>query len=233
MEYDVQRYDLDLTYDPNTDELSGTATIGARATQTVGVQPRFHRADGQFRRDRRCERSLDTRRAGTDDRANRRHQEQGGVHGGNRLPRRPELSPELGGSGFIHTDDGAVIVGEPHGAATWFPANDHPTDKASFTFHWTVPEGLEVVANGIPKGQQTDNGWRTWTWDAVDPMATYLATVSIGELDIHAYKAKGLPYWDAIDPVLFEPPPPPPTITPTDGEQMLLLRRSPIPPTSG
>ena len=52
-------------------------------------------------------------------------------------------------------------------------------------------------------------------------MATYLATASIGELDIHAYKAKGLPYWDAIDPVLFEPPPPPPTITPTDGEQML------------
>src|SRR5207342_1300569 len=35
--YDVQHYDLDLTYDPNTDELSGTATIGARATQNLSA----------------------------------------------------------------------------------------------------------------------------------------------------------------------------------------------------
>src|SRR6185436_19550871 len=35
--YDVQHYDLDLTYDPDTDELSGTATIGARATQNLSA----------------------------------------------------------------------------------------------------------------------------------------------------------------------------------------------------
>ena len=145
----------------------------------------------------------------------------------------PEPLPELGGSGFIHTDDGAVIVGEPHGAATWFPANDHPTDKASFTFHWTVPEGLEVVANGVPTGQVTNDGWTTWTWDAVDPMATYLATASIGELDIHAYKAKGLPYWDAIDPVLFEPPPPPADDHADRRRADALLAGLPIQPTSG
>jgi hypothetical protein len=27
--------------------------------------------------------------------------------------------------------------------------NDHPTDKASYSFDITVPEGLEAVANGI------------------------------------------------------------------------------------
>ena len=94
-----------------------------------------------------------------------------------------------------------------------------------------MPEGLEVVANGVLKGQVTDDGWTTWTWDAVDPMATYLATASIGELEIDHYKAKGLPYWDAIDPALFEPPVPPQPILPTDGEALLFSqatrRRSP------
>ena len=35
-----------------------------------------------------------------------------------------------------------------HVAATWFPVNDHPSDKATYTFTVTVPRGLEVVANG-------------------------------------------------------------------------------------
>ena len=35
--YDVRHYDLDLTYDPETDELSGTATIEARATQNLSA----------------------------------------------------------------------------------------------------------------------------------------------------------------------------------------------------
>ena len=95
------------------------------------------------------------------------------------------------------------------------------TDKASFMFHWTVPEGLEAVANGVLKRQVTNDGWTTWTWDAVDPMATYLATVSIGELEIDQYKARGLPYWDAIDPALLVPPVPPEPILPTDGDALL------------
>ena len=82
---------------------------------------------------------------------------------------------DFGVSGFIHTDDGAIVIGEPHVAATWFPANDHPRDKASFTFQITVPAGLEAVANGVLLGTQTSGGWTTWTWDAVEPMATYLA----------------------------------------------------------
>ena len=35
--YDVKHYDLDLSYDPETDELSGTATIDARATQDLSA----------------------------------------------------------------------------------------------------------------------------------------------------------------------------------------------------
>ncbi len=42
-------------------------------------------------------------------------------------------------SGFLHTDDGALVIGQPHVADTWFPVNDHPIDKASYTFEITVP----------------------------------------------------------------------------------------------
>ena len=220
--YDVRHYDLDLSYDPEADELSGTATIEARASQDlsafnldfVGLTVDSVEVDGAGAAWVREGQELTIAPiAGIKNKA--AFTVVIAYHGV------PETLQELGESGFLHTDDGAVIVGEPHGAATWFPANDHPTDKASFTFHWTVPEGLEAVANGVLEGQTTSDGWTTWTWDAVDPMATYLATVSIGELEIDQYKARGLPYWDAIDPVLFEPPVPPQPILPTDGQALL------------
>ena len=31
-------------------------------------------------------------------------------------------------------------------------------------------------------------GWTTWTWDATEPMASYLATATIGEFDVDAYR---------------------------------------------
>ena len=229
--YDVQHYLLELTYDPDTDVLTGVATIEARAAQNLSAfnldfvgmtvdSVKVENKDAAWARDDH-ELTI-TPSKGIPDKATFKVViAYGGV---------PDLvTDELGISGFIPTDDGAVIVGEPHVAATWYPANDHPTDKASFTFRWTVPEGIEVVGNGKLAGQKTQSGWTTWSWDAPDPMATYLATATIGQLDIHAYSAKGLPYWDAIDPVLFEPPPPPPdppTITPTDGEQMLFSQVS-------
>src|SRR4029434_8460990 len=59
-------------------------------------------------------------------------------------------SPIVFGSpyGFIHTDDGNFVGAEPNAASTWFPSNDHPSDKATYTFRVTVPEGVTAVANG-------------------------------------------------------------------------------------
>jgi aminopeptidase N len=37
-------------------------------------------------------------------------------------------------AGFMHTDDGAVVAGEPEVAAAWYPVNDHPLDKATYSF---------------------------------------------------------------------------------------------------
>ena len=54
-------------------------------------------------------------------------------------------SPIVFGSpyGFVHTDDGAFMGDEPNAASTWIPMNDHPGDKATWTFRVTVPAGLE------------------------------------------------------------------------------------------
>jgi len=90
-------------------------------------------------------------------------------------------------------------------AATWFPANDHPSDKAAYTFQVTVPKGLEAVANGTLQDLRSSREWTTWTWKAGEPLASYLATATVGEFDVNAYRQGGIPYWDAIDPDLLSP----------------------------
>ena len=114
------------------------------------------------------------------------------------------------GPGVVPTDDGTLILGEPEGASTWFPANDHPVDKAPFTVAVTVPRGLEAIGNGALESVSHQGDSTTWTWDAREPMAPYLATASIGEFDVSSYRDGGLRYWDAVDPDLFDQPAPAP-----------------------
>ena len=110
-------------------------------------------------------------------------------------------------AGFIHTDDGAIVAGQPEVAASWFPVNDHPIDKASYTFVVTAPADLQVVANGRLLGRQRHGAKRTWVWNAPEPMASYLATVDIGQFDTRRYRTRdGLWMYDALDPDLFAEP---------------------------
>ncbi|MGH3366325.1 MAG: M1 family metallopeptidase [Nocardioidaceae bacterium] len=103
--------------------------------------------------------------------------------------------------GWVTTRDGAMVVGEPEGSMTWYPVSDHPTDKATYSFEITVPEGKVAVANGLqPKPATTQGGWTTWYWDAPDPQASYLTTASVGDFELTSSKtADGLPIVDAID----------------------------------
>jgi Peptidase family M1 domain/Immune inhibitor A peptidase M6/Peptidase M1 N-terminal domain len=122
--------------------------------------------------------------------------------------------------GFIHTDDGMVAVGEIDSAPTWYPVNDHPSDKAAYTFRLTVPRGLEAVANGVLEGHRTVGAWSTWTWRQQEPMASYLTTVAAGRFDLRRRRAGGVRYWDAIDPDLFAR-----TATPRTGERFAISGR--------
>lgn len=109
--------------------------------------------------------------------------------------------------GWVTTRDGAMVVSEPDGSATWFPVNDHPTDKSTYSFEITVPDGLVAVANGLLEGQSSTGGLTTWSWDAPDPMAAYLATATVGDFTLQQYTtAAGLPIIDAIDPTRLGTP---------------------------
>jgi len=78
----------------------------------------------------------------------------------------------------------SYVVAEPDAGRSWLPVNDHPLDKATYTFKITVPDPLVAAANGILIETITDLGWATWVWESQSPMASYLATVVIGDLDI-------------------------------------------------
>ena len=100
-----------------------------------------------------------------------------------------EPSPFLGffdHLGLIYPGDGTVYAfNQPDGARYWFPANDHPRDKATYRFEITVPQGLTGIANGtlIDRfGQPMPDGsaGETFVWDHPYPMATNLATVAAG-----------------------------------------------------
>jgi aminopeptidase N len=105
-------------------------------------------------------------------------------------------------------------------AANWFPVNDHPIDKAAYTFVVTVPAGLEVVGNGRLVSHRTHGRSTTWVWNAPEPMASYLATATIGQFDLRQYRtADGLRMYDALDPDLFtEPANPDDPASPSFGE---------------
>jgi aminopeptidase N len=111
------------------------------------------------------------------------------------------------------TDSTAVryVIGQPDGGRRWLPLNDHPSDKATYTFMVTVPEPLIAVANGTLVDRITDLGWSTWVWESTSPMASYLATVVVGELEIVddpvSTAAAGLPVRNVLPPDVVAAPP--------------------------
>ncbi|MEA2345823.1 MAG: hypothetical protein QOF63_3992, partial [Thermoanaerobaculia bacterium] len=185
--YDVAHYDLELKVDPTSGAIEATATIGARAGQPLtrfdldlrdltvgsvtvdGAKAKFEHRGGEL---------VITPAATIDD---------GAVfttavtYEG--IPRAIDTRAVDGVQvGWRHDDDGVVVMSEPDGASTWFPGNDHPRDKATFTVHVTVPAGMQVVANGTLRSTETTPAGVRWTYGQDDPMATYLATVLIGHL---------------------------------------------------
>lgn len=83
--------------------------------------------------------------------------------------------------GWNHIKDGSYVLDEPDGASHWFPVNDHPTDKATYTFDVTVPKGYTAVANGILMSRSEDQQNANFKWQLNSPMASYLATVEVGK----------------------------------------------------
>lgn len=101
---------------------------------------------------------------------------------------RASLDPGLSfvdDAGIFVTSGGFWSVNEPDGTSTWMPVNDHPTDKASWTFSVTVPDPVVAVANGALVDSATASpGSTTWTWRQAEPMASYLTLLVVGDYEL-------------------------------------------------
>ncbi|MBP2707162.1 M1 family metallopeptidase [Microbispora sp. RL4-1S] len=204
--YDVEHYGLTLAYDPATRQLTGNAAIRATAVQdltsfdldlsgltvsrvTVGGTPAGFSRQGD---ELVISPAAPISKGGAFDVV----VDYGGV------PQPIRGYSGLGTYGFTATADGAFVACEPNGAKTWFPSNDHPADKATYDFRLTVPGGLTAIANGELDGAPVTTGGRTtFVWRERHPMASYLATMTVGRFDVRTGRsAGGLPVYAAVDP---------------------------------
>jgi aminopeptidase N len=84
--------------------------------------------------------------------------------------------------GWVTYAGGVLVSAEPEGQSAWYPLNETPADKASYTFRITVAKPYSVAANGLQQSV-TDNGTtRTFVWGTPNPVAPYLVTLAIGNL---------------------------------------------------
>jgi aminopeptidase N len=201
--YDVAHYDLDLRYDPAAKDLDATANVVATATTALR----------RFNLDLR---DLTVSKVTVNGRAAAFSHAGGELVVTPRSPlpaRRPfVVRVEYGGTtgqpqdntgalyGWVSYADGAFVANEPEGASTWYPVNDVPYDKASYTFTVTVPEGTTAVGNGELASKRTKNGWTTFRWVAVNPMASYLSMAATGNYTLTTSRtSSGLPIINAVD----------------------------------
>jgi len=100
--------------------------------------------------------------------------------------------------GLFADDHEVMATNEPHIAPWWFPANDHPRDKARFDITVKVPPGNKVIANGRLVKAVYGKRWTSWHWTARDPMATYLAFFAGGRFTVERGVDNGLPWTIAV-----------------------------------
>ncbi|GAA2352457.1 M1 family metallopeptidase [Nonomuraea africana] len=180
--YGVTHYDLDLRYRLSTNWLSGLATLSVETVEPVtdleldlgpfrvnsakvdGTGVRHTHRAGRLRvlldRPRPAGAAIAVEIAY----AGRPH---------------PVASP-FGGVGWEELTDGAMVASQPTGAPSWFPCNDRPDDKATYSVTVTTAAPYQVLANGAPVARRRAAGATTWVFAPTEPMATYLATVQIG-----------------------------------------------------
>jgi aminopeptidase N len=96
--------------------------------------------------------------------------------------------------GWFKYRSAAYVVSEPVGASTFYPANDEPTDKATFTFGITVPAAFTGVANGVLTSTHRIGMYRRFQWEMRRPMTTWLATVHVNKFDLNLTRSRdGVP----------------------------------------
>lgn len=199
--YDVASYDIAVRYEPSTKKLAGTTRLVATATQdlssfnldfgltaskvTVNGRQAQLRTNG-FELTVTPYRSLHRRAPFVVT------VEYSGI------PSQVTI-PGTDSTPWVTTPTGAVGLGEPEASAWWFPANDHPLDKATYRVAITAPSDLSALSNGNLVSKKKSGADITWTWAERRPQASYLAFMAVGKYDVMSSRsASGLPYTAAV-----------------------------------
>ena len=188
--YDVQHYDIALSVDMEVDDIAGKTTITATATQTLtslnldfsgllitevtvnGDDALFQRQGGEL-----IIYPPEAIQTGDEFQIDVNYQGTPGA----------DTSGAQYSEGWIYYGDGVVVAGEPTGASTWYPVNEHPSDKATYSFAITVDKPFEVAAVGVFERVDETGSQTTYYWSMDDPIAPYLVTVAIGDFDLEEY----------------------------------------------
>ena len=186
--YDVQHYDIDLNFMPATYRISATTTLDAVASQDLS----------SFSLDLFGLTVESVSVNGTDVLFE---------HVGHKLTITPAAFLDAGEAFVVSIDyagrpqpvydpgvywqplgwhyvtgDYYITDGEPTGSMNWFPCNNHPSDKATFTTGITVPAGLSAIANGLLTDKvENDDGTEKFVWTMDDPMSSHNAFVAVGD----------------------------------------------------
>ncbi|MFC2133678.1 M1 family aminopeptidase [Bacteroidota bacterium] len=104
------------------------------------------------------------------------------------VPPTMEYSPNCGFD-WDTTPSGIPWIGifcEGEGADVWFPCKDHPSDEPdSVRLHFTVPQPLICVSNGISRGSiDNGDGTTTFNWFVSTPINNYNVTLCISNYQL-------------------------------------------------
>lgn len=78
---------------------------------------------------------------------------------------------ELNGESVTYT------LNEPIYASTWFPCNDFPSDKVLTDVYITNDSSMTSVSNGVLKNVITNGNRKTYHWQTIYPISTYLISI--------------------------------------------------------
>ncbi|MGV0626079.1 M1 family metallopeptidase [Mycolicibacter minnesotensis] len=195
--YRVSRYELDLEYKVSNNRLSGTATITAVALETLR-EVTLDLAD-----------ALSVAKVWVNGRPSTRYGTSAAklritlaapVPPGAalvitvRYSGSPRPSDTLWGEvGFEELTDGALVSGQPNGAPSWFPCDDHPSAKASYLIQISTDSPYYAVANGELTSRRVRATRTTWTYEQPEPTPTYLVTLQIGRYVTHRLPGTAVP----------------------------------------
>ena len=183
---DVESYDVELEIDPDRRLLAGTVTV--TGTFTAATDQLSFDLDGpEVRSATVDDATVEVRVDGSDlivaldDPRSPGERFVAAFEIVTAVDSGPSFGPD---AGIFASQGGLWSVNEPDGVSTWMPVNDHPTDKAVWTFRLTVPTGFEAIANGALVDIVADDGATTWVWHQDELMASYLVLLLVDDYDL-------------------------------------------------